>query len=133
MYVANSVPPIFCDSSHSKFKISGLFTVPYVLPGNVFPRLSQPFLAYEGFSTMSVCAGSTTNMDDHHLSVIREYLFKIFPATLRVWRPFSVSATWWCATSFLRGITFQLLCKFFRLKHNFFIFKYCITSYVDFF
>lgn len=83
------------------------------------------------FFRRSVWPRSTTKLDDHHLSVIRENLFKIFAATFLIWRPFSASATRRCATPFLRGFTFQLLYKFARPKHNFFVFENCIASYID--
>jgi len=31
----------------------------------------------------------------------------------------------------MKDFTFQLLCKFARLKHNTFVFKNCIASYID--
>jgi hypothetical protein len=49
MCFANSLPTLFCYSSRSKFKISGLFIVAYVLPNNIIPRLCQPFLNLKVF------------------------------------------------------------------------------------
>jgi len=126
----NSLPAIFCDSSGSKLKISGLFIVAYVLPSNIIPRTCQPLLTCLKFFAKECMPSLSYRAGRPPLVRSCEYLFKIFTATFRIWRPFSASTTWGCATPFLRGLTFQLPCKFSRLQHNFFVFKNCITSHI---